>query len=243
MVTVTSPARTVADCLRHLPPRVSVPIADAAAAQGVDPASVGRILDWQERWPYVDRGRRSAELIDGRRESWLETQSAIAHHELGLAAATPQMVLLDERGRAVARVDFLWPEQAVVGEADGWDKYRVAEAEAEAEADAQAAERGLVSLDALKREKDREDRIRDLGYQVVRWGTADAMSPHTRLRGALNRAFARGGRADVRGSVRPTLRQTSGAPTLVRIDELRAMAAPRPLLAAPRCSSSAGHAS
>jgi hypothetical protein len=45
--------------------------------------------------------------------------------------------------------DCLWPEQRLIGEADGADKYR----------DQQAA----------VREKEREQLLRDLGYRMVRW--------------------------------------------------------------------------
>jgi hypothetical protein len=231
--TVTSPARTVADCLRHFPARISLPIADAAVSQGTDVVAVRRILSWQAGWPYVERGRRSAELIDGRRESWLESQSALAHHELGVPTPVPQAAILDDYGREIARVDFLWPEYAVVGEADGWDKYRATDGERTGRTD-----ESLVSLDVLRREKDREDRIRDLGYQVVRWGTADALAPHRRLAGLLARAFNRGDRSRVRGSFRATLGEVSRAPSLLRLEELRDLAGPSPLLATTRGYSS-----
>lgn len=229
---LTSPARTVADCLRHFAPRVSLPIADAAAAEGVDPVSVGRVLDWQAGWPYAERGRRTAQLIDGRHESWLESQSAIAHHELGIPESLPQAAILDPRGREVARVNFLWSNFGVIGEADGWDKY-----ESEP-GSGRRSPSGLVSLAVLRREKEREDRLRDLGYQVVRWGTADALSPHRRLQPMLARAFARGEPSAVRGSFRATTPRLARSPAPVRLDELRRLSSSGVLLAVPRRYSS-----
>jgi hypothetical protein len=230
-LTLTSPARTVADCLRHFPARVSVPIADAAAREGVDLVAVRRILDWQAGWPYAARGRRSAELVDGRRESWLESVSALAHHELGLPTALPQAVILDERGREVARVDFLWAEQGVIGEADGWAKY----------GDPDLGPPGSYSLEVVRAEKEREDRLRDLGYEVVRWGTSDALSPHRGLGGRLARAFARAEPRRVRGAYRPTAPVADRQPRLHRLIELRAMSGTRGLLLPSYpCSTSLG---
>lgn len=225
---ITSPARTVADCLRHFPPRVSLPIADAAAAEGVDVHAIRRVLDWQERWPYAGRGKQTAELIDGRRESWLESQSAVAHHELAVPPPVPQAKILDAGGRHVARVDFLWPQFGVVGEADGWGKY------ASTENETAPREPAVVSMTSLRLEKEREDRLRDLGYQVVRWGAADALTPYRHLRARLARAFARGDPAAVRGSFRPTVVRVESAPSCVRLAELQALTPAGLLVAAPR---------
>jgi hypothetical protein len=238
-VTVTSPARTVADCLRHFPARVSVPIADAAVREGVDPIAVRRILEWQSGWPYAARGRRSAELVDGRRESWLESVSALAHHELGLPRALPQAVILDERGREVARVDFLWPDYGVIGEADGWGKYREPEI-GPPPPDGPAAR---YSLEAVRAEKQREDQLRDLGYEIARWGTADALSPHRGLGDRLARAFGRADRRRVRGGFRPTTPAADEEPRLQRLTELRATSGSRGLLLPSYpCSTSLGAA-
>jgi hypothetical protein len=236
---VTSPARTVADCLRHFPARVSLPIADAAGAQGVDLVEVRRILDWQMGWPYAGRGRQTSELIDGRRESWLESQSALAHHALGLPAPTPQAVILDERGREVARVDFLWTDSGVIGEADGWGKYRSVDSHPPRDRGADHR----FSLDALRQEKQREDRLRDLGYEVVRWGASDALSPQRGLADRLTRAFARADPRRVRGSHRAPWSRADRSVHLDRLAELRAMSGPLGLvLPTYPCSTSLGAA-
>jgi hypothetical protein len=79
----------------------------------------------------------------------------------------------------------------VVGEADGWGKYALA---------------GETSApwDAVRAEKVREDRLRDLGYEVVRWTTSDVMRPDTSLAPRLARAFARARPRLIRGTRRAT---------------------------------------
>ncbi len=197
-VALTTPARTVADCLRHYPAETSVPIADSALAQGIDPREVQRILQQQAGWPYAARGAVSARLLDGRREGWLESRSVVSIHRLGLPLPTPQVSVFDERGRFVARVDFLWESHGVVGEPDGWGKYVLSDGR-------------LTSLDRLRAEKEREDALRSLGYEVVRWTTADALRPHLQLADRLSRAFARADPSRIRG--RRTPRAWPSAPT------------------------------
>jgi hypothetical protein len=212
---MTSPERTVADCLRHFPASISVPLADAALREGVNAAGVLKILAWQAAWPYAGRGRASARLVDGRRESWLESRSAVTFHQLGLQMPDPQVVILDERGHQVARVDYLWTERGVIGEADGWAKYG-APAESEQEAD---------PMRALREEKTREDRLRDLGYEVVRWSTRDVLTPSRLLHDRVRRAFDRADPRRVRGSRRPVEpAAVARRPAPVRLDELRRLA-------------------
>lgn len=73
-----------------------------------------------------------------------------------------------------ARSDFLWPAQRTIGEADGKGKYRTPE--------------------DLYAEKRREDQLRGLGFEVVRWGWADVAGPDWALRERVLAAFARAGR-------------------------------------------------
>ena len=57
---------------------------------------------------------------------------------------------------------------------------------------------GQTASDAVYQEKCREDALRDLGWQVVRWNWADLKDPAA-IRRRLERAFKRG-----RGASRPT---------------------------------------
>jgi very-short-patch-repair endonuclease len=79
---------------------------------------------------------------------------------LGLAQPEQQVDIRDERGRFVARVDFLIRERRLVIEFDGATKYA-----------------GPDGRAALMAEKRREDELRRLGYRVVRLTWADLFDP------------------------------------------------------------------
>ncbi|KGN38879.1 type IV toxin-antitoxin system AbiEi family antitoxin domain-containing protein [Knoellia subterranea] len=108
--------------------------------------------------PQSARCRSMFGFMDGRRESVGETRLAI----LALAAGirlVPQVQILDIDGEVVARVDFVVEGTKVIVEFDGKVKYTDG------------------GLDALFAEKRREDRLRRLGYTVVRVTWADLQSP------------------------------------------------------------------
>jgi hypothetical protein len=191
---VTSPARTVGDCLRHLPAPDAVAIADAALHRGlVDAGSVAVILGEQTAWPYASRCARAAPLVDGRRESWLESVSAVVLQGIGVPLGDAQVEILDERGRFVARVDRFWEEHGIVGEADGRAKYAVPDL-------------GGVegTRKALIREKAREDRLRDLGLEVIRWGMPEITAGGRAVAAAFQRARSRHPGSRFTGHVRRT---------------------------------------
>jgi hypothetical protein len=192
---LTVPARTVADCLRHYVPQISIPIADAAVRSGqADRAVVEDILRWQEGWPYAGRGRSSAKLIDARRESWLESVSAVALWECSLDLPEPQVEVRTRAGRFVARVDFLWRDGGTVGEADGAAKYALPDQSEPGDAAAGdlATERAEAAVRAVRREKEREDELRSLGLEVVRWSTQDILRRPAQVAARVKAAQRRG---------------------------------------------------
>lgn len=167
---ITSAARTVADCLRHLDRRDGLAIADAAAHQGLtDVAEVADVLARCAHWPGVRTAHELVDLVDGRRESPLESWSALAFHDAGLAPPVPQVQLLDAHRRATARVDYWWAE-GVAGEADGRAKYLL-----RAAARAGATDEALVAV--LTAERSREQAVRELGAELERWGAGDVLDP------------------------------------------------------------------
>lgn len=107
------------------------------------------------RWPGVRRAREAASLSDGRSESVLETRSRLKMAEFGLPAPQLQVRIGNEWSGFVARVDFYWDELGIVGEADGAVKYDGSDPE------------------PLQREKSRQEKLEDLGLEIVRWGSAD----------------------------------------------------------------------
>jgi hypothetical protein len=170
-VRVTSQARTVADCLRTLPPRDALAIADAAVHRRLaSNADVEAALADCSGWPGLVRARSIATLIDGRRETPLESWSAWAFHVERIPMPRWQVVIADAEGRLVGRIDAWWPE-GVAGEADGRSKYALAAAERGGPSARSA--RNLYSV--LDAERRRERRLRDSGADVVRWSAMDVV--------------------------------------------------------------------
>ncbi len=151
-VPITTAARTVVDCLRRLPPRDAVAVADAALRAGLcSPDEVREVLSWQADWPFAAVAALALALVDPRRESAVESRSAVVMHEHGVPDPEPQVRILDGRRRFVARVDFAWLRYGVVGEVDGRVKY----------------ERDTARV--VEAEKDRQAQLAALGLVVVRW--------------------------------------------------------------------------
>lgn len=157
-VPVTNQIRTVIDLARQSV-RWGVVAADHALRHGVSRHVLERALADHAGRHGVARARAAVQFADALAESPAESLSRIELDRAGIPAATLQYELRTAGGRFVARGDFGWPEFRVLGECDGMAKY------------ADPAQ-GSVA-DALRREKDREAAIRDLGWWVVRWTYAD----------------------------------------------------------------------
>lgn len=105
----------------------------------------------------------------------------MALHRAGLPAPQLQFEVHGRLGEVVARTDFAWEDSRTVGEFDGKVKY------------GRLLRAGETAGDVIYREKVREDMLRDLGWEVVRWTWADLSHP-SEVAGRLSRAFARGAR-------------------------------------------------
>ena len=175
----TSLARTVVDLACAVPLRDAVAVGDAALRRGVDPAELAAVLERIGPRHGVTSARRALALLDGRSESYGESVSRVVLVEGGRAPEDLQLDVVDRLGAFVGRVDFVWPSVGVIGEFDGRVKYG----------------RELAPdhdpVKALWHEKLREDLLRDLGWQVVRWVWADLDDPRAWF-SRLDRAFARG---------------------------------------------------
>lgn len=174
-VRLTTPARTVLDCFREERFPDGVAIADGALRQGlVTVAELVEVRKHERRWPGVAKAARGIPIIDGRRESWLESYSAGVFDQRGIPLGVPQVIVLDWAGEFVARVDVAWPDRGVVGEADGRGKYLGEFDDGLGQAPEDVARRVIAA-------SQRETRLRDLGLQVVRWDTGEVVSSPDRV--------------------------------------------------------------
>lgn len=177
-VVVTSLARTVLDLGRTRPMEQAVAAGDAALRMGLSHATLGFGLLGMERWPGVRAARRAVDFLDARSESPGESVSRVRMHLDGLPAPELQQDILGPDGKVIARVDFLWREQQLVGEFDGLVKY------------GRLLKPGQQTQDVVVDEKIREDRIRDEDHGVVRWIWPDLRERwvlRDRIRRALDR--------------------------------------------------------
>jgi hypothetical protein len=175
---VTSLARTVLDLARTLPMTQAVAAGDRALTLGLTRTELDAGLVAMKRWPGVRAARRVVEFLDIRSESVGESVSRVRLMEDGLPASEPQHEIYRPDGQFLARVDFYWKEQRTVGEFDGKIKY------------GRLLKPGQRIEDVIFEEKLREDAVRDLGLQVVRWIWTDLYRTGI-LRGRVLRAFAR----------------------------------------------------
>lgn len=133
--------------------------ADAALHSGaVTDEALAAAVERVRAWPWSNRASAMQSFADGRRESVGESRTAVTLSFAGIELI-PQVTISDEQGRFVARVDFIVKGTKVIVEFDGRIKY--------------SDESGTVLFD----EKKREDRLRSLGYIVVRIVWADLETP------------------------------------------------------------------
>jgi hypothetical protein len=165
---ITTEARTLVDLLRTVPDRfVAQVLADGARRRGVE--GVEAVLGDSRGWPGIRQARCAWGRSDARVESPLESRTRVWFIDGGLPEPDLQVVLGDESRSA--RVDFLFRAQRTVVESDGRIKY-----------DEPAA---------LWAEKNREDWLRDLGFEVVRATWADGRDGGAALVRRVLRAFER----------------------------------------------------
>ena len=212
---VTTPGRTVIDCLRELSLPDAVAVADAAVRHGLTTVSELRMLRGQQRhWPGIRAADDGIALIDPRRETWLESWSFTRLWQLGVPAPESQVVVYDARGWFLARVDGLWREHGTVAEADGAGKYL-----GQLNPDGPSGE---AAARLVLEEKVREDRLRSTGLEVVRWSFGDVRHNAPAVVDRIEAAWERGDLARFRGHLvaspdrgraHPSCRRRVGAPS------------------------------
>ena len=178
---VTGLARTVVDLGCCLPLTQAVAAGDLALTR-IDRAEVTEVLVRHAGRMGIGTARRAVALMDPRSESAGESFSRVVIHLARLPAPELQFSVFTPDGRFVGRSDFGWPDRGVLGEFDGRSKYGEL-----LRKPGQSAEQVLIA------EKLREDRMRELGWVVIRWMWQDLMRPEALIR-RLQQAFARGRR-------------------------------------------------
>lgn len=179
---VTSLARTVVDIGCTLSLFRAVPLGDAALASGLAREELTEVLAECRRRHGVPRARRMVEMLDPRSESVGESCSRVTMIQIGLPTPELQFEVFDPAGHLVGRCDFYWRGRRTLGEFDGQVKY------------GRLLKPGQDPGSVVAAEKEREDRLRDEGLQVVRWTWPDLSQPEA-LRRRIRRSFERGSRA------------------------------------------------
>ncbi len=169
--------RAVVDLSRIAGFEASVVTGDAALRAGVAIESLLATAEYARRRHGYRAAGRALAFLDGRSESVGESRSRVLVHRIGCPPPELQLSILDERNSVVGRADFGWPDEGVLGEFDGRVKY------------GRLLRPGEEPGDAVFREKRREDRLRELGWTVVRWTWDDLRTPDI-VRTRLHRAFA-----------------------------------------------------
>ncbi|SDH57425.1 hypothetical protein SAMN04515691_0897 [Leifsonia sp. 98AMF] len=121
------------------------------------------------------RARAVAAFADGRAESPLESVSRVSMGLVGAPAPDLQVSIGDLLGFR-ARLDFVWPELGLVGEADGAVKYIHP-----------ALKNGRTTAEVLGAQSERERLIQSMGLRITRWGWKTGSRPD-RMRVALEAA-------------------------------------------------------
>ena len=178
---VVVPARAVIEAATLLSVEAGLVVADSALFRAA--CSVEELRQTFERfnqWPRSQRIHVVLHHMDGRSQSAGETRSRFLFWRQGLPVPELQFEVRDEWGGLVAATDFAWQEQRAFGEFDGRLKY------------GRLLRAGETAGDAVFREKQREDRVRELtGYRCGRLVWSDLATPAitaARFRNLLGRA-------------------------------------------------------
>jgi hypothetical protein len=164
----TTGARTVIDVAASRPFVESVVVGDSALRSLV--ATRVEMVELAGRRPRRGAGRmlRVAAFANGLSETVGESVSRVGLASQGVPPPTLQLVVGDFRS------DFGWPELRTLGEFDGRLKY--------------------TDPAVLWAEKLREDYLRDLGWELVRWTWQQITTAPQMVAQRLFRAFARSAR-------------------------------------------------
>ncbi|MEU2042508.1 type IV toxin-antitoxin system AbiEi family antitoxin domain-containing protein [Nocardia niwae] len=175
-IRATTPARTVLDIARSEGFDQSVALGDSALRQGL--TTTTELREHLRRARHRPGCRRAAlvlDFLDGRSANAGASRSRILLHRAGFPVPQVQARVFSDDGICVGRVDFLLPELGVIGVFDET-------------IDGRAASRApLPPGKPVGAAKERDERLRALGWAVVRW-TGDDLAAPARLVARLHAA-------------------------------------------------------
>lgn len=177
---VTTLERTAVDCARTGSFDEAISAFDSALRLGADRMTMMALLERLRGSRGVGRAIKALDVADRLSESvgesWSRAQMIVC---ADIPKPTLQRRFYDEDGIFVARPDFEW-DGRLVGEFDGLTKYGGG-----------SMTPGQTPADVVIAEKIREDRLRQMGIDVVRWVWADL--ENGKLPGILRQALRRAG--------------------------------------------------
>ena len=153
---ITSLARTAVDTARLCSNQEALQIVDAAWRMLDTPTDLAAACEMAGRCHGIRAARWALAHADPRSESPGESLSRYWMIMGKIPTPTLQLEILDPGGNFVARADFAWEEYRVLGEFDGRIKYA-------------SSLNGQPLAEVVMREKERENRLRALGWWVYRW--------------------------------------------------------------------------
>lgn len=181
-IPVTSRVRAMIDHARSTSFESAVVTLDAGLHQRwATPSDLRDMLIWQLDWPGSRAAGRAVAFASPMSESPGESRGRVRLAEAGLPEPVLQAEIRDDMGRFVGRSDFLFEAQRTIGEFDGRVKYH-------------RRANGLLPEDVLWQEKVREDALRALGYEIVRFVWDDLDRSPAWLRQRFVEAFSRASR-------------------------------------------------
>lgn len=176
-ILATTVARTLVDVAKTQPRLTAVAAADAALyTEMCTYEDIADALTGIRRHRGAPRARHAMALADGRAESPGETWTRLALGDGDLPPTALQIDVYDETGRLIGTADGGYPELGVLWEYDGEAKYH------------RLLRPGQSTLDAILKEKNRENDFIELGYSMIRVVNEDRRRP-TDLRSRMRRAI------------------------------------------------------
>ncbi|HWD78597.1 MAG TPA: hypothetical protein VG497_06945 [Kribbella sp.] len=156
---ITSVERAIVETACTTSYEVGVVLSDAALRMRLTSReSLAAVVRRHQRWHGSPAARAAVHFANGLSDSVGESRFRVLMANHGLPEPELQVEIRDDDGQPIGRVDFLLVGVLVI-EFDGALKYR-------------------DGVEAVVAEKWREDRLRERGYGVLRFGWADLNDPH-----------------------------------------------------------------